>query len=304
MHFELGDLVRVEPVAAGIENTTYFLWFQKSGGRTDEYVLTIGESIGAPDMSFVARLTTLLHEHGLPVPAPVVMAGQALLYFEHKPALLIPKMAGSPPLQPSARQCRAVGTALAKLHEVMLRQKPVITHESHRGLPWVAQTGRAMSPHLDTADRQLLESSLDGLEQFTNAHTSLPQAIIHGDLFRDNALFVDDELIAIIDFFSAGDGYLLFDLAVVANDWCTQNGQLDPKKVRALIAAYEEVRTLTSEERQCWAGMLAIAALRFWVSRLADQVLPRPDRARPPHKDPKPYRDLLIRHREFPMAIR
>jgi homoserine kinase type II len=76
--FELGRLLRAEPVATGIENTTYFVTFAQDSAPAGEYVLTLGESIAASDMEFVAHLTTLLHRHGLPVPAPVATAHRAL----------------------------------------------------------------------------------------------------------------------------------------------------------------------------------------------------------------------------------
>jgi homoserine kinase type II len=299
--FELGRLVLAEAVAAGIENTTYFLTFEQAQDRRAEYVLTLGESIAADDMEFVARLTTLLQQqHDLPVPAPVTTGdGANIVYLAHKPALLIPKIAGSPPLVASAHQCHAVGGMLARLHGVTL--EAAITHSSHKSLAWVAETGKALLPQVPPASRQLLNSSLARLDEFVSAHGNLPQAIIHGDLFRDNTLFVREQLTAIIDFFSAGSGYLLFDLAIVANDWCVAaDYHFIPEKLNALLGGYCAIRPLTDQERHCWGEMLAIAALRFWVSRLADRIFPSPARAAQSTKDPAPYRQLLILHREHP----
>jgi homoserine kinase type II len=293
--FGLGLLVRVEPVAAGIENTTYFVTFDSAQDQHAEYVLTLGESIAEKDMEFVARLTTTLRQHGLPVPAPVATEeGTSIVRLAHKPTLLIPKAPGSPPLEPSVEQCRAIGRALAELHRVTLPL--TMTHTSHKSLAWVADTGRTLLPHLPWDAGQLLHSSLIRLDRFASTHTTLPRAIIHGDLFRDNALFTGEQLTAIIDFFSAGNGYLLFDLAVAANDWCiAADCQFIPKKLDALLAGYDSVRPRTVAERDCWDEMLAIAAVRFWVSRLADRILPALAR-RGPTKDPQPYQALLAYH--------
>jgi homoserine kinase type II len=293
--FGLGRLVRVEPVAAGIENTTYFVTFDSAQDQHAEYVLTLGESIAEKDMEFVARLTTTLRQHGLPVPAPVATGeGASVVRLAHKPAMLTPKAPGSPPLEPSVEQCRAIGSALAELHRVTLPL--TMTHTSHKSLAWVADTGRTLLPHLPQDAGQLLNSSLIELDQLASTHTTLPRAIIHGDLFRDNALFMGEQLTAIIDFFSAGSGYLLFDLAVTANDWCVAaDCHFIPEKLNALIAGYDTVRPRTVEERDCWDEMLAIAALRFWVSRLADRILPAPARIGPT-KDPQPYQALLAHY--------
>lgn len=300
--FGLGPPTRIEAVAAGIENTTYFISFGPPASRT-EYVLTLGESIAAQDMEFVARLTTTLERNDLPVPAPVATrAGTSIVYLAQKPALLIPKAAGSPSMQPSAGQCHALGIALAGLHRVTLPL--AMTHTSHKSLAWVANTGRALLPYVQQDARPLLHSSLERLDEFVSTHENLPRAIIHGDLFRDNTLFVGERLTAIIDFFSAGDGYLLFDLAVAANDWCTAaDGRFIPEKLNALLAGYCSTRRLTAQERHCWGEMLAIAALRFWVSRLADRIFPSSTRPTPDTKDPQPYRQLLTRHREQPQRL-
>ena len=293
--FVLGALVRVEPVAAGIENTTYFVTFESAPERRSEYVLTLGESIAAQDMEFVAQLTTTLRQHGLPVPAPVAVGeGVSVVWLAHKPALLTPKAPGSPSLEPSARQCGVIGSALADLHRVTLPL--TMTHTSHKSLTWVADTSRALLPHLPRDAGQLLRSSLAILDRLASTHPTLPRAIVHGDLFRDNALFKGERLTAIIDFFSAGNGYLLFDVAVAANDWCVAaDSHFIPEKLNALLAGYDAIRPRTLEERQCWNEMLVVAALRFWVSRLADRLLPDPARTGPT-KDPEPYQALLAHH--------
>lgn len=299
--FDLGHLVDAEAVGAGIENTTYFVTFD-AGHAYSEYVLTIGESIGANDMHFVATLTTALSADGLPVPAPVRdRSGASLFEAGGKPALLIPRVRGKAPVEPTPVQCRAIGNALGALHGTT--SKLALAHDSHRGLDWVRGVGKALLPHLPETSRQLMEQGLIDLDRFVTTHPNLPRALIHGDLFRDNTLFEGDRLVAIIDFFSAGTGYLLFDLAVVANDWCLADERdHSPEALQELLSGYAAIRPPTREEQDCWGRMLGIAALRFCVSRWADRVFPSPNRHHVPPKDPAPYEKLLRQHQRHPLT--
>jgi hypothetical protein len=49
--------------------------------------------------------------------------------------------------------------------------------------------------------------------------------------------------------------------------------------------------------------MLIIAALRFWVSRLADRVFASPARPTQHTKDPQPYQRLLAHHCAHPQQL-
>ena len=119
---------------------------------------------------------------------------------------------------------------------------------------------------------------------------------VHGDLFRDNALFDDGQLSGVIDYYFAGVDALLFDVAVCANDWClvdhAADRRLEQTRSRAFLDAYAQVRPFTAAEREAWPTLLRAAALRFWLSRLHDFHLPRPGELVHAH-DPEHFRDIL-----------
>jgi homoserine kinase type II len=104
----------------------------------------------------------------------------------------------------------------------------------------------------------------------------------------------------VIDFFMAGAGLPLFDLAVAVNDWCTdKSGQPDPLRREAMLEGYTAVRPWEPREADAWADLLCLAAMRFWVSRLAEQLQPRAlaDGALVSGKDPDEFRAILLAHR-------
>ena len=299
----IGRVTSIQPVAAGVENTTYFLGAEGTSigsAAQSEYVLTIAETISAEDLGFIAELCDLLFLHGMPVPAPLRgFNNNAVFMLANKPAMMVPRMPGTHPTHPTIAQCRSIGAALGRLHQVT--QAANFDHASHRSLNWVTTTGASLLDYLPPTDWMLLSRELVFLDTFSATNTQLPQGVIHGDLFCDNSLFLNDKLTAIIDFFSAGTGFLLLDLAIAANDWCRLDDTFLPAQLHALSAGYISVRPLTPAEIDAWPHLLRIGALRFWVSRLAEVHIG--DAVRPPRqrKDPNEYRQLLLNHRDNPL---
>lgn len=299
--FGIGPLLDFEGVAAGVENSNYFISTDQSAVASElrtaavgHFVLTVYEFHDRSDLDFYIALTTMLNREGLPVPCPLRDAnGVASHTLKGKPAVLVPRIAGQHPQLPTVRQCRELGSTLAHLHLACLGWRQ--SHAGPRSLDWLRATADRLRPLLGTGDIELLQV----LEQFdaATAGVSLPRAVIHGDMFRDNVLFEGDTLTAIIDFNSAGDGFLLLDLAVVVNDWCSRgDGSLDLQRAHPLVAAYCEVRPLSEDENRLWDPFLRLAALRFWVSRTASLLLPQ-DNLRPGslvgNKDPLEFRHIL-----------
>jgi homoserine kinase type II len=81
------------------------------------------------------------------------------------------------------------------------------------------------------------------------------------------------------------------------NDWCADASgtRLDAEKTDAFIAAYQGLRPFTENENRQWKPCLAVAASRFWLSRLKALALHSRGEAQVV-KDPEQYRALLCSH--------
>lgn len=288
---KLGPVLELAGIAAGVQNTNYFVTTPR--GR---WVLTLFEHLTAgelrPYLGFMAHLAA----RGIPCPAPVADAGgEVLRPLNGKPAVLVSCLSGHDLAEPGELHCVALGDLLARLHLAGSDFSP--RWPNPRGGAWRTATAARVVPYLDAADRSLLTAEV---ALHVQPETSLPRGLIHGDLFRDNALFEAERLTGVLDFYFAGEDALLFDLAVAANDWCLDAaGDLDPVRTRALLAAYGARRPLLAAEESAWNAMLRLAALRFWLSRLEDFHLPRPGN-QVLVKDPMHFRCLLQRRIEHP----
>jgi homoserine kinase type II len=276
----LGPLASLEGVASGIENTNYFAT-SRNGQR---WVLTLFERLPAQDLPYYLGLMQHLAAHGNPVPAPQAAADGTMVHqLAGKPAAVVSRLAGSERSAPDAAHCAQLGHLLARLHRDGRDYAPAAAHPHPRGLEWCERTALQLQTWLTPKMMAHLQAELDFQRSVANspAGAALPSGHIHADLFRDNALFEnrqgEDALSGVFDFYFAGTGPLLFDVAVCLNDWCTdpQTGALEEDRAQALVGSYSAVRPLAANEQRLMPALLRAAALRFWLSRLADWYQPR-----------------------------
>lgn len=283
--YDVGELQDLQGIAAGIENTNYFVTT-----RNGRYVLTLFEKLTAAELPFYLNLMAHLAQQGVPSAHPVAdRNGGYLGQLNGKPAALVARLDGRDVSAPDSRQCATVGTVLGRMH--LAGQSYPAVMNNPRGPHWWTSVLPEILPFVSAQEKALLETEV----RFQNAFpaSKLPRGAIHADLFRDNVLFSGDAVAGIIDFYFACTDVLLYDIAIAVNDWCvTADGALDVSRTRAFIDAYHEVRALTPEEHAAWPAMLRAGALRFWVSRLYDLHLPRPG-ALTHAKDPAHFRRIL-----------
>ncbi|SIS39716.1 homoserine kinase [Neptunomonas antarctica] len=267
--FDLGQLVSYKGIEGGIENTNYFVTLEKNNQHS-EYVLTVFEELGMDDMSFFVELTTWLAEREIPVPSPFQdRNGIALKKLHNRPTLLLPRFSGQHVAQKdlTAEHCASIGTHLAKFHRAT--ENFYLRRQAHRGVFWWRRESQNIQSHLSKEDGELLAQEVRLFDELREQPWGLPMGIIHGDMFHDNALFEGNQVSAIIDVYNAATAFLLFDLAIVANDWCTlPDGQIDIQREQALLKAYNAERPFTEDEHKAWSQLTRTAAMRFWLSRL------------------------------------
>lgn len=278
----LGELVELQGIRSGIENTNYYVDTALANGARGRYVLTVFERLSHAQLPFYLQLMKHLAERGIPVPAPKADTQGAILHtLLGKPAAVVDRLPGRHHLAPDAAHCASLGAMLARMHTAsagFTLQQPNL-----RGLDWWIETVPVVLPFLSAEQRELVETELVFQQQVaaSAAHAALPRGPIHADLFRDNVMFDDtgagDRITGLFDFYFAATDAFAFDLAVCLNDWCIdlESGRLAEQRATALVAAYDAVRPLASGERRLLPALMRAAALRFWLSRLWDLHLPR-----------------------------
>jgi len=263
-----------------MQNSNYFV--TTAGGR---FVLTLFESIEPAALDFYLALQDRLAGADLPCPQPVADSqGQRWRRLAGKPAALLTCLPGAALEIPSAQHVRAVGTMLARLHLAAADMPGVLPNPC--GTAWRQRVGASLLPLVSPEERGLLADEL--AFQAAQDWSGLPRGVIHADLFRDNVLWsAEGQLTGLLDFYFAGDDVWLFDLAVVANDWCR-----DEAALAALVDGYVAVRPLCPAEHDAWPAVRRAAALRFWLLRLEVRHRPRQGEV-VTIKNPDEFRRLL-----------
>ncbi len=291
--YEVGELEQHWPAPEGIENTNYFLRARGEHGPR-EFVLTVLEQNASPEDVLLPVLRAAAR-HGLPVAMPLDdRHGRAAVRLGSKPALLSPRLPGSHPEAPGPGECSAIGRFLARFHLATLDLRHDLPAHPRNGA-WLEAHLQARAGRLSWSNRLLLADAVKATREMLARSDvgRLPQGVVHGDLFRDNALFSAGTLSGVLDFHHAARAALTFDLAVVANDWCMRDGELDPEALMALLRGYDAVRHLGSNEVWFLPAFMLFAAAAFWLSRLDVEARAT---AETPCKDPEEMACLTARH--------
>jgi homoserine kinase type II len=265
--YSIGELLSFKGIAEGVENTNYFL-HTTSGS----FILTLYEKrVDTADLPFFLGLMQHLAERAVSCPLPVRdNDGNVLNELCGRTAALINFLEGFCIRRPRPAHCLAVGRVLAQLH---LAGKSYAGRRNNALGPKAWQT--LFAEFAEQADeiaaglRDEISSELDWLEE--HWPESLPEGVIHADLFPDNVFFIGDQLSGVIDFYFACNDYLAYDLAICLNAWCFEpDFSFNVTKGRALLKGYSQMRALSEAECAAMPVLARGAAMRFLLTRCYD----------------------------------
>ena len=282
------ELATIEALQAGSVNSNFRLT-DSEGGR---YFARLYEEQGLSGARAELAMLLELAAADVPVAGPLArLDGGWLGSHRGKPFAVFPWVDGE--LYCRARVtpevCRKLGDALARVH---------LATERVGALPQGRFRVTDLRVRLDRVDSEAngafseatarIRERLDHYERARDP--KLVRGLVHGDLFRDNVLWQNNAIVALLDFESASEECLAYDVMVCVLAWCYGDAfELD--RASALLAGYHARRPLSDQELAALPVEGAIAALRFAVTRITDFSL-RAAPGKPPVRD---YRRFLAR---------
>lgn len=270
------EVTAVGGIPAGSVNSNFALTLA-SGERV---FLRLYEEQDARSAAGEAALLAHLAAQGVPTPRPLAFPADPASFIAEqagKPVAVFPWIQGDSLCQArvTAEAARKVGEALGRVHAAgaSFSEAP----PSRFGPAQLeARLARLRSMTLEPAIAAVVARLAERLAPF-QARVPAPRVsgLCHGDLFRDNVLWEDGSITALLDFESASRESYPFDLMVTLLAWCF-GSELDRALCRALIAGYRAARPLPDEEIALLHPEGSFAALRFTVTRLTDfELRPR-----------------------------
>ena len=264
----LGNCLSVHPISAGTVNSNYFL--DTDSGRVFVRIYEQQETDG---VAYEWQLLDHLTARGVPVPPRVHGPGPGEVRVGGKPVALFRAVSGEDLCQArvTAAHCHAVGVALARASRAgedfpVIREGRFKLSDVSRLLDQATSAGRTEISH-ELGQLKALHAELEA-----DLPKDLARGVVHGDLFRDNVLWQGRDLVALLDWESASDGIVIYDLAVTMLAWCCGD-TFDFALARAMVDGYRSERSLQAHE---WTGlwwMMRLGCLRFATTRITDVYL-------------------------------
>jgi len=287
--YQVGSIVDIQIAPAGIENLNYFIKTDDPG-NSHSFVLTVIQSPSYSQELYFPMMD-LLKKNGLPVPAPIAdRKGNFFNVFENQKVILQPRLPGKHLLEPNNHDINQLVEIVAKLHKVPHKSIGLISAHP-RDTAWINHQRDRLDKILNEHQKATINLALARVERLSASENKLDlnKALIHADLFRDNVLFNNQKITGILDFHHASIGYCMYDLAVIAIDWCQEKDRkLHDDLLQRMLKTYNNIKPITSDELKFFNSFMVFAALNFWLSRLIGQKENK-DRV----KEPQEMEDVL-----------
>lgn len=217
------EFISLQETANGITDSTYI------GTVKDEtrYIFKVFESSTKEHIKNEIAILKALDN--LDVPHPI---SKDIVMYENKPTALFSFIKGKIPKNISIRQIEEISKFLKDLHSVdtFKPSNENIYDKKH------------IQKMMDKVE--LSNSEFKSRFEFIKDIDLQNNALIHGDLFPDNAKFLDEKLSGTYDFAQSCYGNAYFDFSVMIVSWCFKDYEFRLDFLQKAIDTYDKKLTI------------------------------------------------------------
>ena len=255
------NILTIEKLNGGWANSNYILTLVGS----KKLVLKIWNEQSIEEVNYLLNMTNYIVEKNFPTPKPIKFLDGNYVHNKNGTAwTLLPFINGNW-LGTNHSSLYSLGKIQAKLH--IIEPPKDLKKEFSMG-PKLFNKLYNMANENDqwTDFMKLLKHETEDLLIKIG---SLPKGIIHGDLFSDNVLGINNEVVSVLDFEEICYDYLAFDLVMTFVGFGWKNGEPIKERWNSILEGYQTIRVLSEDEIRALPHLhklatLSIAAWRYW----------------------------------------
>lgn len=214
----------------GITDTTYIT----TDSNLQRYVFKIYESFSKEEVFFEIDILNALKS--LKVPQVI---SKEIEHYETKPYVIYSCIEGKIPKDINLEQIEEISHFISSLHKANYKSE----HKNIYTMDFLKSMLESVLNNIDiskeTKKEFLLKYDVIKNIDLTN------DVLIHGDLFPDNAKFIDNKLQGVYDFSQSCIGNRYFDLSVLIISWCFKDDNFNMSFFKKVLEVYD--RNLTIE---------------------------------------------------------
>lgn len=186
------------------------------------YILKIYESSTVEEVQSEIDILKNLKELNVPH-----VLSSKIMFFKDKPAVLYSFIEGKIPKKINKKQIEQISSFISFLHKSKI--KPTVQNIYSKEYFF-----------------KLLNSLTSQKEEFEKRYEIIKDidlssnSFIHGDLFPDNAKFIDEKLNGVYDFGQSCYGNSKFDLSVLVVSWCFENYDFNHEFYKIVLNEYNK----------------------------------------------------------------
>jgi homoserine kinase type II len=286
---EYDGIEQLNGITEGVENTNYLV----ETNNQKKFIFTIFEKrTNETDLPFFHKAMNEFNQNGITCPTPIIINKNDIFKIKKKPCAIYSFIEGRQITTLNKEALISLSKNISVIHNIG-SQSNLFRENNMLLTSWKFIINKFKNyDGKNKSEFAHINNLIPSLEnQFPK---NLKKSLIHGDLFKDNIFFKNNEVSGFIDFFFTCTDTIVYDLATLINAWFFNYEKFDENNFKIFFNEYLNFITWSNEEKENFNFYLKASAIRFFLTRIHDQYFNNEGEVN--HKDPLAFFEILQFH--------
>ena len=286
---EYDGIEQLNGITEGVENTNYLV----ETNNQKKFIFTIFEKrTNETDLPFFHKAMNEFNQNGITCPTPITINKNDIFKIKKKSCAIYSFIEGRQITTLNNEALISLSKNISAIHNIG-SQSNLFRENNMLLTSWKFIINKFKNyDGKNKSEFAHINNLIPSLEnQFPK---NLKKSLIHGDLFKDNIFFKNNEVSGFIDFFFTCTDTIVYDLATLINAWFFNYEKFDENNFKIFFNEYFNSITWSNEEKENFNFYLKASAIRFFLTRIHDQYFNNEGEVN--HKDPLAFFEILQFH--------